>query len=60
MAQRKDVAAMRMRLIRKGYEDVRVTLMSCGDYLVQAREPLAGMGVQVMVKPEEVNFVGRW
>lgn len=60
MAQSKAVAAMRMRLIRKGYADVKVTMRSCGDYLVQGREPLAGFGVQLMVSPDEVNFIGRW
>lgn len=58
MAQAKDVAAMRMRIQRRGYSDVKVERVGEG-YMVRAIEPLAGMGVQVLIKPEAVRFVCR-
>ena len=60
MAQSKEVAAMRIRLIRRGYHDVRIDRADDGGYLVQALEPLAGIGVQLQVAEDEVKFVGRW
>lgn len=58
MAQAKDVAAMRMRLQRRGYDSIKIDRVGDG-YMVSAIEPLASMGVQVLVKPEEVRFVCR-
>lgn len=60
MAQSKDLAALRLRLIRRGYTDVSIQLLDGGNYLIEAIEPFGGMGVQRIVSPEEVPTVGRW
>lgn len=60
MAQSKELAALRLRLIRRGYTDVSIQLMADGTYLIEAIEPLGGMGVQRAVPQEEVPTVGRW
>lgn len=60
MAQSKPVAALRMRLIRKGYMDVQIYQTEAGTYMIKAREPLAGFGVQLEVKPEDVPITGMW
>lgn len=60
MAQSKDIAAMRMRLIRRGYDRVTVDTQVAGSVLVVAYEPLGGQEVRLRIKQEEVNFIGRW
>lgn len=58
MAQAKDVAAMRMRIIRTGYREVKVERK--GEfYLVQGIEPLAGQRVMKMIGPNDIMWVCR-
>lgn len=60
MAQSKEIAALRVRLNRRGYTDVRITALGGGSILVSALEPLAGMGVQTVLVEEEIRFAARW
>ena len=60
MAQSKGLMALRLRLMRRGYTGVSIQLTDGGDYLVEAIEPLGGMGVQTMVSPDQVDQVARW
>lgn len=59
MAQSKEIASLRMRLVRRGYD--RVTISDQGSScLVVAYEPLTGMEVRLRVLPEEIRFLARW
>lgn len=60
MAQSKDLAALRMRLVRRGYDRVWLSAPSEGVIQIVAYEPLGGQEVRLLVKREEVNFIGRW
>lgn len=64
MAQSNELAALRLRLIRRGYTNVSIEAYG-GDkdgltYMIKAIEPLGGMGVQRLVAEKEVSTVGRW
>lgn len=60
MAQAKDLAAMRMRLLRRGYDRVTVDTQVAGSILIVAYEPLCGQEVRLRIKPDEVRLIGRW
>lgn len=60
MAQSKEIAALRVRLIRRGYTDVRIIALGGGSIRVLAVEPLAGALVETILVEEEIKFCGRW
>lgn len=49
-----------MRLIRRGYTDVRIIALGGGSIRVLAVEPLAGALVETILVEEEIKFCGRW
>lgn len=54
MAQTAYVMAFRKRLKKCGYQAIRISYIKAGRYLVEAIEPLGGVGVQVEMVEEDM------